>query len=144
MPKQNLTTIHRFPLHLLDELMEVYIYRNEGLDILLEDVWSVVKDTPERLLRYGAYKEDLKFLCIETGLGYQNVHREFLLLVNWVHLSMKTYVEQGWCPVDAVVSENFDVLFHYSHTTNGKENDLRSGRFRYHLPFQGIQHPATK
>ena len=143
MSKQNLTTIHKFPLDLLDTLMEIYLYRNEGLDALMEDVWSVVKDTPERLLHYDSYKEDLKLLCVETGLCYKNVHREFLLIVNWVHVCMQTQVDRGWFPLDLVISENFDVLFHYSLYPHRKKNDPRIGSFRYHLPFQGMQHPTA-
>lgn len=142
MHKPYLTTIHTLPKHLLGEILEVYIYRNEGLDAIIADVWSVVKDTPERLLHYASYKEELKDLCVEAGLSYKNVHKEFLLLVNWLHLTTKDYTSSGWNIIDIVVSENLDVICYFQHQTCREAVDHRVRAFRYHLPFQSLTSPA--
>lgn len=139
-----LTSIHTLPKDILKDILEVYCYTGEGIDGLFVDLRDILRDTPDRLLFLSVYKEDLKFTCVEAGISYQNVYREFLLALSWLHLVSKPYCLQGWKVLDLVISENLDVILHYQPATTIQIDDHRSNRFRYHLPFQSLQHPLLR
>lgn len=141
---RNLTTIHTLPLQLLDELLKVYTYQGFYLDDLFEDVWRVLEDTPDRLLHHQVFDRELSIDCGEMGLSYPKAHKEYLLLLNWLHLSIKPHLQDGWVIIDIGISENFDVICHYKPSWCGKENHHRVAKFRYTLQIPSLRSNGVK
>lgn len=135
---KNLTTIHTLPKGILGEVLELYDYNGNNIADLFLDLLSVVKETPERLLHLEVLKEDYRQLCVEAGLSYQTVYKEFLLTLSWLHLLSKPHKQKGLDLIDIAITENLDVILYYQPSSNSQTHGNRVGWFRYHLPFQSL------